>query len=110
MHTYPSPKVFQRSIGKWGGSLYGEFTQFFSRSFGLLEKTRFVSQRGGGEGFRIQSQEGQDFFPVADTDHLIFKTSTEEHTVDLTNKVMTKDSQRFSSWFHSGWRTTGPIL
>jgi hypothetical protein len=32
--------------------------------------------------------------------HLIFKTSTEEQTVDLTNKDMTRDSQRFSRWFH----------
>ena len=52
----------------------------------------------------------QDFFVVTDTEDLIFKTSTEEDTVDLTNKVMTKDSQRFLSWFHSVWRTTTPIL
>ena len=43
-------------------------------------------------------------------EHLIFNTSTEEQTVDLTNKDMTKDSQRFSPWFHSVYRTTGPIL
>jgi hypothetical protein len=40
------------------------------------------------------------------SEYLIFKTSTEEQTVDLTNKGMTKDSQRFSRWFHSVWRTT----
>jgi hypothetical protein len=37
-------------------------------------------------------------------EHLIFTTSTEERTVDLTNKGTTKDSQRFSRWFHSVWR------
>jgi hypothetical protein len=31
----------------------------------------------------------------------MFKTCTEDQTVDLTNKGMTKDSQRFSRWFHS---------
>ena len=41
--------------------------------------------------------------------HLIFKTNPEEQTVDLTNKGMPKDSQRFSRWFHSAWRTTGVI-
>ncbi len=50
-------------------------------------------RRAGGEGFRLQSQEGQDLC-VDPGDHLIFKTSTEEETVDLTNKGMTKDSQR----------------
>ena len=69
-----------------------------------------LSQRGGGEGMRLQSQEVQDLCAAAAAEHLIFKTSTEEQTVDLTNKDMTKDSQRFSPWFHSAWRTTGPIL
>jgi hypothetical protein len=32
---------------------------------------------------------------------LIFKTSTEDQTVHLTNKDMTKDSERFSPWFHT---------
>ncbi len=69
-----------------------------------------ASQRGGGEGLRLQSQEGQDLCAAAAAEHLIFKTSTAEQTVDLTNKDMTKDSQRLSPWFHSAWRTTGPIL
>ena len=64
-----------------------------------------ASQRGGGEGLWLQSQGGQDLCADADAEHLIFKTSTEEQTVDLTNKGMTKDSQRFSRWFHSVWRT-----
>ena len=64
-------------------------------------------RRGGGEGLRLQSQEGQDLCAAAAAEHLIFKTSTEEQTVDLTNKGMTKDSQRVSPWFHSAWRTTG---
>jgi hypothetical protein len=66
-----------------------------------------TSERGGGEELRLQSQGGQDLCTAAAAEHLIFKTSTEEHTVDLTNKDMTKDSQRFSRWFHSVWRTTG---
>ena len=66
-----------------------------------------ASQRDGGEGLRLQSQGGQDLCAAAAAEHLIFKTSTEEQTVDLTNKGMTKDSQRFSRWFHSAWRTTG---
>ena len=69
-----------------------------------------VSQWVGGEGFRLQSQEGQDLCAAEAAEYLIFNTSTEEQTVDLTNKDMTKDSERFSSWFYSVWRTTGPIL
>ena len=69
-----------------------------------------ASQWGGGEGLRLQSQEGQDLCAAAAAGHLMFKTSTEDQTVDLTNKGMTKDSERFSPWFHSAWRTTGPIL
>jgi hypothetical protein len=66
-----------------------------------------VSRRSG---FMCSCQGGQDLCAAAVGGHLIFKTSTEEQTVDLTNKGMTKDSQRFSRWFHSVWRTTGPIL
>jgi len=43
-----------------------------------------ASKRGGGEGLRLQSQEGQDLCAAATAEHLIFKTSTEEQTVDLT--------------------------
>jgi hypothetical protein len=60
-----------------------------------------ASHRGGGEGLRIQSQEGQDLCAAAVAVHLIFKTSTADQSIDLTNKDMTKDSQRFSPWFHS---------
>jgi len=63
-----------------------------------------ASERVGGEGLRLQSQGGQDLCVAAATEHLIFKTSTEEQTVDLTNKGMTKPSQRFSRWFHSARR------
>jgi hypothetical protein len=55
-----------------------------------------ASRRGGGEGLRLQSQEGQDLCAAAAARHLIFKTSTEEKTVHLTNKGMTKDSESFS--------------
>jgi hypothetical protein len=69
-----------------------------------------ASRRGGGEGLRLQSQQGQDLCATAAAGHLMLKTSTEDQTVHLTNKGMTKDSERFSPWFHSAWRTTGPIL
>jgi hypothetical protein len=59
------------------------------------------SQRGGGEGLWLQSQGDQDLCAAAAAEHLIFKTSPEEQTVDLTNKGMTKDSQRFSRWIDS---------
>ena len=62
-----------------------------------------ASPRGGGEGLRLQSQEVQDLCAAAAAAHLIFKTSTAEQSVDPTNKDMTKDSQRFSRWFHSEW-------
>ena len=49
------------------------------------------------------SQEGQDLSAAAE--QLIFKTSSEYQTVDLTNKCMTKDFLRdFRHGFHSGWR------
>jgi hypothetical protein len=66
--------------------------------------------RGGGEGLRLQIQGDQDLCAAAAGGHLMFKTSTEDQTVHLRNKGMTKDSPRFSPWFHSAWRTTGPIL
>ena len=59
---------------------------------------------------RLQSQEGQDLCAAAAAEDLMFKMCTEDQTVDLTNKDMTKDSERFSTRFHSAWRTTGPIL
>ncbi len=58
----------------------------------------------------VQSQEGHDLCTATTAEHLMFKMCTEDQTVDLTNKDMTKDSERFSTWFHSVWRTTGPIL
>jgi hypothetical protein len=59
---------------------------------------------------RLQSQEDQDLCAAAAADHPMFKMCTEDQTVDLTNKGMTKDSARFSQWLHSAWRTNGPIL
>jgi len=55
-----------------------------------------ASLRDGGEGLRLQSQEGQDLCAAAVAGHLMFKTSTEDQTVHLTNKGMTKDSESFS--------------
>ena len=68
-----------------------------------------TSQCGFAAGRRrgVASQEGQDLCAAAAAAHLIFKTRTEDQSVDLTNKDMTKDSQRLSPWFHSAWRTTG---
>ena len=70
---------------------------------------QWASQRGGEEGLRPQSQEDQDLSAAAAAEQLIFKTSTGKQTVHLTNKDLTKDSERFSPWLHSAWRTTGPI-
>ncbi len=67
-----------------------------------------ASQRDGGETLRLHSQGDQDLCTVTGTEHLIFKTSAEEQTVDLPNKDMTKDSQRFLRWFHRSWRTVSP--
>jgi hypothetical protein len=75
----------------------------------FLGLRQWASQRDGEEGFRPQSQDGQNLSAVAAPEQLIFKTSTEKQTVYLTNKDLTKDSERFSPWLHSAWRTTGPI-
>ena len=48
---------------------------------------------------RAQSQEGQDLCAPVAAEELIFKTSTEEQTVDLTNKGMTKHSRDFRHGF-----------
>ena len=56
-------------------------------------------ERDGGEGLRLQSQEGQDLCATAAAEHLMFNTSTEEQTVDLTNKGMTKHSRDFRHGF-----------
>jgi hypothetical protein len=57
-----------------------------------------VSERGGGEGLWIQSQEGQDLFGDGDPEQLIFKTSDEEKTDHLTNEdvTYTHNPSRFS--------------
>jgi hypothetical protein len=62
----------------------------------FLRLRQWASQRGGEEGLRLQSQEDQDLSAVAAAEQLIFKTSTEKQTVYLTNKALTKDSERFS--------------
>jgi hypothetical protein len=87
-----------------------KFFQIYARLYLVFHLRNAASQRGGGEGLRVQSQEGQDLCAAAAAGHLMFKTCTEDQTVDLTNKGMTKDSLRFSPWFHSAWRRTGLIL
>ncbi len=49
---------------------------------------------GGGEGLCLHSQEGQDLCACAAAEELIFNTSSEHQTVDLSNKCMTKDFLR----------------
>jgi hypothetical protein len=49
---------------------------------------------GGGEGLCLHSQEGQDLCACAVAKELIFNTSSEHQTVDLSNKCMTKDFLR----------------
>ena len=48
----------------------------------------------GGEGLCLHSQEGQDLCACAGAEELIFNTSSEHQTVDLSNKCMTKDFLR----------------
>ena len=87
-----------------------KFKCFLYHTVSLINIGMCLRRRDGGEVFRIQSQEGQDLCTTTPTEDLIFKTSTEDQTVDLTNKVMTKDSRRVSTWFHSVWRTTRSSL
>ena len=49
---------------------------------------------GGGEGLCLHSQEGQDLCACVVAEELIFNTSSEHQTVDLSNKCMTKDFLR----------------
>ena len=49
---------------------------------------------GGGEGLCLHSQEGQDLCSCVTVEELIFNTSSEHQTVDLSNKCMTKDFWR----------------
>jgi hypothetical protein len=103
---------FGFSSGFWSNSSKDSKFVFEASSgphYLVFQHRNAASQRGGGEGLRLQSQGGQDLCAAAAAEHLIFKTSPEEQTVDLTNKGMPKDSQRFSRWFHSGWRTTGAV-
>ena len=47
-----------------------------------------------GEGLCLHSQEGQDLCACAAAEELIFNTSSQHQTVDLSNKCMTKDFLR----------------
>jgi hypothetical protein len=76
----------------------GHFVTARGTCIKFLGLRQWASQRGGEEGLRPQSQQVQDLSAVAATEQLIFKTSTENQTVHLTNKDLTKDSERFSSW------------
>jgi hypothetical protein len=48
----------------------------------------------GGEGLCLHSQDDQDLCTCADVEELIFNTSSQHQTVDLSNKCMTKDFLR----------------
>jgi hypothetical protein len=61
-------------------------------------------QEGGGEGFCLHGQEVQDLCACATVEELIFNTSSEHQTVDLSNKCMTKD---FLRDFHHGCTVYG---
>ncbi len=87
----------------------GHFVTARGTCIKFLGLQQWTSHRGGEEGLRPQSQEGQDLSAPVTAEQLIFKTSTEKQTVYLTNKDLTKDSERFSPWLYSAWRTTGPI-
>ena len=60
---------------------------------------------GGGEGLWLPSQEGQDLCASAAAEEHIFNTSSEHHTVHLSNKCTTKD---FSRDFHGCTLHGGP--
>jgi hypothetical protein len=49
---------------------------------------------GGGEGLCLNSQEVQNLCACTAAEELIFNTSSEHQTVDLSNKCMTKDFLR----------------
>jgi hypothetical protein len=87
----------------------GHFVTVRGTYIKFLGLREWVSPRVGEEGLRLQSQEDQDLSTVTVAEKLIFKMSTEKETVNLTNKDLTKDSERFSPWLYSVWRTTGPI-
>ena len=61
-----------------------------------LEKSQaqWCQEGGGGEGLCLHSQEGQDLCACAAAEELIFNTSSEHQTVNLSNKCMTKDFLR----------------
>ena len=60
---------------------------------------------GKGEELWFQSQEGQDLCARAVVEEPIFNTSSEHHTVHLSNKCTTKD---FSRDFHGCTLHGGP--
>jgi uncharacterized protein YeaC (DUF1315 family) len=71
----------------------------FSKSFRLeLEQRKAAAMAfekwGGGEGLCLHSQEGQDLCACAAAEELIFNTSSQHQTVDLSNQCMTKDFLR----------------
>ncbi len=80
--------IFAGSIGSTSSmpmSLLGHFVTARGTRIKFLRLRQWASQRGGEEGLRLQSQEGQDLCAAAAAGHLMFKTSTEDQTVHLTH-------------------------
>ena len=59
-----------------------------------LQHLNAASQRDGGEGLRLQSQEDQDLCASPSAEEHILNTSSEHQTVHLSNKCRTKDFLR----------------
>jgi hypothetical protein len=57
-------------------------------------QAQWSQEGGGGEGLCLHSQEGQDLCACTAAEELMFKTSSEHQTVNLSNKCMTKDFLR----------------
>jgi hypothetical protein len=69
-----------------------------------------LQKEDGGKGLCLQSQGDQDLCATTPAEWLIFNTSSEHQTVDLSNKCVTKD---FLRDFHHGWsvcRTRGQYV
>jgi hypothetical protein len=83
----------------------------FSKNFRLERKAAAMAFEtwGGGEGLCLHSQEGQDLCACTAAEELIFNTSSQHQTVDLSNKCMTKDflrDFRHGCTVHGGQETT----
>jgi hypothetical protein len=72
----------------------GEMKRSHLEKDGRKARHNGPQEGGGGKGLCLHSQEGQDLCVCAAAEELIFNTSSEHQTVDLSNKCMTKDFLR----------------